>query len=89
MRFAMFVVAVTALAFAHGAQAAPPKKAPPKQPAAAPEAPAPAQPGFFPCRTEGEVCYVGIVTGKNTVMVQFSNAPQQKIMTSDRSITPL
>jgi hypothetical protein len=76
MRIAMLVVAVTALACVHQAQAAP-KKAPPKQPAAPEAAPAP-QPGFFPCRTEGEVCFVGIVTGKNTVTVQFSNAPNSE-----------
>ena len=73
MRIAM-LVALAALTFASEAQAASPKGQP-KQPAAPAAAPAP-QPGFFPCRSEAEVCYVGIVTDKSVVMVQYSNAPQ-------------
>ncbi|SDR45614.1 hypothetical protein SAMN05519103_03369 [Rhizobiales bacterium GAS113] len=74
MRIAIAVVAVVALAFATEAQAAP-AKAPAKQPAAA-AAPPPPPPGFFPCRSEAEICYVAIVTGKNEVLVQFTNAQQ-------------
>jgi hypothetical protein len=95
MRIAMLVVAFAALACAQPVEAAPPKKAPPK-PAAPEAAPAP-QPGMFPCRTESEVCYVGIVTGKNTVAVQFTNAPQsdgidqkpQNVFSDDAGSTPL
>jgi hypothetical protein len=73
MRIATLLAGVAALALVPAAQAAP--KAAPKQPAPPAAAPAP-PPGFFPCRTEAEICYVGIVTGKSTVMVQFTNAPQ-------------
>ena len=76
MRIAIAVVAVAAFAFAAEGQAAPPK-APPKQPAAA-AAPPPPPPGFFPCRSETEICYVAIVTGKSEVLVQFTNAPQSE-----------
>jgi hypothetical protein len=75
MRLAMAVVAMVTLTLATGSQAAPPKAAP-RQPAAAPAAPPAPPPGMFPCRSEGEVCFVGVVTGKNTVAVQFTNAPQ-------------
>jgi hypothetical protein len=96
MRIAMLVVAFTALACVQQAQAAPKKAPPPKQPAAPEAAPAP-QPGMFPCRTENEVCYVAIVTGKNTVAVQFSNAPQsdgiddkpQNVFSDDAASTAL
>jgi hypothetical protein len=95
MRIPMVVVAVVALGFAHEAQAAGPKA--PAKPAAPAAAPPPPPPGMFPCRTEAEVCYVGIVTGKNTVMVQFSNAPQsdgidqkaQNVFSDDAGATPL
>ena len=73
MRIAMLLAGVVVLAFAQGGTQAAPKPAP-KQPAPPAEAPAP--PGFFPCRTEGEVCFVGIVTGKSAIMVEFTNAPQ-------------
>jgi len=77
MRIAIAVVAMAALAFGTQAQAAPPKAAPAKQPAA-PAAPPPPPPGFFPCRTEAEICYVAIVTGKNEILVQFTNAQQSE-----------
>ncbi|MFI5012629.1 MAG: hypothetical protein ACHQAY_09795 [Hyphomicrobiales bacterium] len=95
MRIAMAVIAVAALALAAPTRAAPPKAAAPKQPAAA-AAPAQPQPGMFPCRTEGEVCYFAIVTGKSTVVVQYSNAPQSdgidqkpQNVFSDDGTTPL
>jgi hypothetical protein len=96
MRIALLAVALTALALPIGALAAPPKKAAPKpQPAAAPEPPQ--APGFFPCRSEAEVCYVAIVTGKSAVMVQFTNAPQsdgidqkpQNVFSDEGGSTPL
>ena len=73
MRRAMAVVAMVTIALASGSEAAPPK-APARPPAAA--APAPPPPGMFPCRSESEICFIGVVTGKNTVAVQFTNAPQ-------------
>ena len=96
MRLAMTALAVFAVAFAADAQAAPPKAAP-RQPAAAPAAAPPPPPGMFPCRTETEICYVGVVTGKNMVMVQFTNAPQadgidqkpQNVFSDDAGATPL
>src|SRR3954471_5123213 len=41
------------------------------------QAPAP-PPGFFPCRTEGEVCYIGVVTGPSQVAILFTNSPQSE-----------
>jgi hypothetical protein len=95
MRIAMAVIAVVAFALATEGQAAPPK-APPKQPAPA-AAPPPPPPGFFPCRTETEVCYVAIVTGSSAVLVQFTNAPQsdgidqkpQNVFSDDAGATAL
>jgi hypothetical protein len=96
MRVAMAVIAVLVLALAVEVQAAPPKAAP-KQPAAAAAAPPPPPPGMFPCRSETEICYVGVVTGKNAVMVQFTNAQQsdgidqkpQNVFSDDAGATPL
>jgi hypothetical protein len=44
------------------------QKAPPQQP--------PAPLPVFLCRTAEEVCFLGIVTGKNEILVVFTNAPQ-------------
>jgi hypothetical protein len=54
-------------------QAGPQKPAPPAQ-QRAPQPPAP--PPVFPCRTAEEVCFLGIVTGNNEMLVVFTNAPQ-------------
>src|SRR3954452_9704322 len=43
------------------------------------QAPAP-PPGFFPCRTEGEVCYIGVVTGPSQVAILFTNNPQSEVV---------
>jgi len=94
MRIAMLGVALAVMTFAGEGQAAP--KPQPKQPAAAP-APAAPEPGFFPCRSEAEICFIGIVTGKNSVAVQFSNAPQsdniaekpQNVFSDDAGATAL
>jgi hypothetical protein len=51
-----------------------PKRPPQAQP---PQPPAP-PPGFFPCRTEGEVCYIGVVTGPSQVAILFTNDPQSE-----------
>jgi hypothetical protein len=75
MRFAMVVVAMVTIPLAGGSQAAPPK-VPARPPAAAPAAPPTPPPGMFPCRAESEICFIGVATGKNTVAVQFTNAPQ-------------
>ena len=53
------------------AQPRPPAQAQPQTPAQAP-----APPPIFPCRTEGEVCYLGVVTGNSQIAVLYTNAPQ-------------
>jgi hypothetical protein len=46
-----------------------------RQQAQPPTAPAP-PPGFFPCRTAEEVCYVGVVSGPSHVALLFTNDPK-------------
>lgn len=48
----------------------PARPAPPARTETAPEPPA----GLFPCRTAGEICTIGIVTGPNQIAVLFTNA---------------
>jgi hypothetical protein len=95
MRLAMAVVAMVTVALTVSAEAAP-RKAPPRQPAAAPAAPPAPSPGMFPCRSEGEICFIGVVIGKDTVAVQYTNAPQSDgidakpaNISSDDGSTPL
>jgi hypothetical protein len=74
MRFAL-AAATLALALPALAQQPRPGPARPAPPAQAQPAPPPEPlPGLFPCRTEAEVCTVGIVTGANKVAVLFTNA---------------
>jgi hypothetical protein len=50
-----------------------PQQAPPPQAQQQPPAPVP---GMFACRTEPEICYVGIVIGSNLVSVLYTNDPK-------------
>jgi hypothetical protein len=58
-------------------QPRPPGQRPPqgRQQAQPPAPPAP-PPGMFPCRSEGEVCFIGVVTGPSQIAILFTNAPQ-------------
>jgi hypothetical protein len=76
MRHLITVAAVAALvSSAEAQQARPPagQKPPAQAQQRAPQPPAP--PPIFPCRTAEEICFLGIVTGKNEVLVVFTNAP--------------
>ena len=55
-------------------QPRPPGQRPPqgRQQAQPPAPPAP-PPGMFPCRSEGEVCFIGVVTGPSQIAVLFTN----------------
>ncbi|HEX8663151.1 MAG TPA: hypothetical protein VF744_03880 [Beijerinckiaceae bacterium] len=58
-------------------QPRPPGQRPPAQrPQAQPPTPPAPPPGMFPCRSEGEVCFIGVVTGPSQIAVLFTNAPQ-------------
>ena len=74
MRHLFAAAAVAALvSSAEAQQARPPGAAKPPAQAAQP---APQPPPIFPCRTAEEVCFLGIVTGNNEMLVIFTNAPQ-------------
>jgi hypothetical protein len=71
MRHVLAIAAMAALVSSAAAQQGrppAPQAKPPAQPAA------PALPPIFPCRTAEEVCFLGVVTGKNEVVVVFTNA---------------
>jgi hypothetical protein len=79
------IVAATLAAFTLPAFAQQPPTRPAAPPAAQPRKPAaqaqPAQPpqpapGMFPCRTQGEVCHILVVTAANQGTLIFSNAPK-------------
>jgi hypothetical protein len=80
MRLAIVTAALAALSFpALAQQQLPPGPGrpppPPRPPQAQPQPPAP-PPGMFPCRSQAEVCHVGVVSGPAQVTLVFSNAPQ-------------
>jgi hypothetical protein len=77
MRALICLAAATALALPALAQQRPPGQRPPaqRQPAQPAAPPAP-PPGFFPCRTQGEVCYIGVVSGPSQLAILFTNNPQ-------------
>lgn len=79
MRLALPLAALVALSLPALAQAPqrPPGQRPPaaRQPAQPPQPPAP-PPGFFPCRSADEVCYIGVVSGLSQLAVLFTNDPQ-------------
>ena len=60
--------AIPALAFAQGAQGTRPAA-----PAPAAQAAQPAVPSLFPCRTESEICYVGVALPNNQLNVLYTN----------------
>ena len=71
MRKVVVVAAVALLVSSAAAQQGRPpgpQGKPPPQPAA------PAPPPIFPCRTAEEICFLGVVTGKNEIAVVFTNA---------------
>jgi hypothetical protein len=72
------LIAFAAVTLALPVQAQQPQRPPAPRPPAqaqAPQPPAP-PPGFFPCRTESETCYIGVVSGANQVSVLFTNNGQ-------------
>jgi hypothetical protein len=76
MRLVLCAAALTALTLPTLAQQPqrPPGQRPPaqRQQAQPPQPP----PGFFPCRTAEEVCYIGVVTGPSQLAVMFTNNQQ-------------
>ena len=71
MRKVVVVAAVAALVSSAAAQQGRPPGPQGKPP---PQAAAPAPPPIFPCRTAEEICFLGVVTGKNEIAVVFTNA---------------
>lgn len=75
----LFLAATLALALPATAALAQPARAPagakpaPGKPGAA-QAQPPAAPPIFPCRTEGETCFLGVVIGSQVAVV-YTNAP--------------
>lgn len=83
MRRLILTAAAAAIAFPALAQQGRPQQQQQKPPAqqqqqqaAPPAQEAAPMPGMFACRTETEVCYIGIVTGKGQVQVLYSNDPK-------------
>jgi hypothetical protein len=78
MRLAIVTAAMAALSFPALAQPQPgPGRppAPPRPAQAQPQPPAP-PPGMFSCRTQAEVCHIGVASGAGQMVLIFSNAPQ-------------
>ncbi|TDR90406.1 hypothetical protein [Enterovirga rhinocerotis] len=50
-----------------------PAEAQQKKPAAKPAAAEPAPPALFPCRTQDEICYLGVIVGSQ-VAILYTNA---------------
>lgn len=65
---AAVAVLVSSAAAQQGRPPGPQGKPPP------PQAAAPVPPPIFPCRMAEEICFLGVVTGKNEVAVVFTNA---------------
>jgi hypothetical protein len=78
MRALICLAALAALTVPSLAQQPRPQgsRPPAQRPQAQPPAPPAPPPGFFPCRTEGETCFIGVVTGPSQIAVLFTNAPQ-------------
>jgi len=68
------VVAVAAVALLVSSAAAQQGRPPGPQGKPPPQPAAPAPPSIFPCRTAEEICFLGVVTGKNEIAVVFTNA---------------
>lgn len=78
MRLALIIAALTGLAVPAFAQQ-PRGTAPARPPAPAqaqPQQPPAPPPGFFPCRTEAEICYIGVVSGPSQAAILFTNNQQ-------------
>jgi len=78
MRHLITLAALLALAASAEAQQGRPPggQKPPAQAQKAPPQQPPAPLPVFLCRTAEEVCFLGIVTGSNQILVVFTNAPQ-------------
>jgi hypothetical protein len=76
MRYLIVVALAAFAASAEAQQARPPagQKPPAQAQQKAPQPPAPLP--IYLCRTAEEVCFLGIVTGNNEILVVFTNAPQ-------------
>jgi hypothetical protein len=75
MRRLICLAALTALTLPALAQQPqrPPGQRPPQRQQAQPPQPSAPPPGFFPCRTAEEICYIGVVTGPSQMAVMFTN----------------
>ena len=74
MRLVIVTAALAALslpAFAQPQPGRPPAQRPPQ---AQPQPPAP-PPGMFPCRSQSEICHVGVTAGGSQIVLLFSTAP--------------
>jgi hypothetical protein len=76
MRALICLLALVPLTLPAAAQQRPPGQRPPQRQQAQPPQPPAPPPGFFPCRTADEVCYVGVVSGPSQIAVLFTNNPQ-------------
>jgi hypothetical protein len=76
MRALICLAVLAALTVPALAQQRPPGQRPPQRQQAQPPQPPAPPPGFFPCRTEGEICYIGVVTGPSQMQVMFTNNQQ-------------
>jgi hypothetical protein len=78
MRLAIVTAALAALSLPALAQPQPAPGRPPapqRPPQAQPQPPAP-PPGMFPCRSQAEVCHIGVAGGAAQIVLIYSNAPQ-------------
>jgi hypothetical protein len=73
MRALICLATLAALALPANAQQPRPGQRPPQRQQAQPPQPPAPPPGFFPCRTAEEVCYIGVVTGPSQMQVMFTN----------------
>ena len=76
MRALICLAALAALTLPAAAQQRPGGQRPPQRQQAQPPQPPAPPPGFFPCRSEGEICYIGVVTGASQMAVLFTNNQQ-------------
>jgi hypothetical protein len=89
MRHLITVAALAALvASADAQQARPPSGQKPPAQAQQKAPPAPPPTPVIMCRTAEEVCFLGIVTGQNQVLVVFTNAQQAEGI-DDKPVTVL
>jgi hypothetical protein len=73
MRVLICLAALAALTLPAVAQQRPPGQRPAQRQQAQPPQPPAPPPGFFPCRTAEETCYIGVVSGPSQLAVLFTN----------------